>query len=320
MDEGAYWEYFQDAWDSCGDTTNCRLTASTPQGYNAFAALKDSGVDTMTLHWRLHPLKDEEWYIYEKSRRTEEAVAEELDISYNKSAKGRVYPEWDNVTFGDYPYDDNLPLFVSWDFGRQDPTAMIWWQKDKEGKFRIIDCYWNNGKLIDFYIPFVTGILPSDGYHYTKRDLEIIESHRGWNRGTHFGDPAGRFQNQVTNTTVLDVLNNAGIYVNFKDKWKEFSERIPASKLVMRDKLVLNDTERNKYLHVCMINSQFSEIKRNGSSFIDSRNLKPRHDAYSHLRSAFEYGALGLSSFSTARREVKDMFRKREGQPRSITY
>lgn len=320
IDEGAFWEYFQDAWSSSGDTANCRITVSTPKGQNAFWNLKEyGGIDVRTLHWKDHPLKDEMWYEFEKSRRTEEEVAQELDISYNKSQKGRVYPEWENVDMGDYPYDPRYPLYCSWDFGREDPTAMIWWQRQDDGKYRIIDCYWNNGKTIDFYVPFVTGILPSDGYGYTRKDLEVIESHREWPKGTHFGDPAGRFQNQVTNSTVLSVLRENGIHVNFKDEWKHFSNRIPASKLLMRDKLVLNNSERNRYLNTCMANSQFKEVNVGGMRIVNSEGMKPRHDAYSHLRSAFEYGALGLEEYIGNRRKVFDKIKPKHGG-RTVGY
>ncbi|MEK7112477.1 MAG: hypothetical protein AAB875_04055, partial [Patescibacteria group bacterium] len=106
LDEGAYWEYFQDAWDASADTTNCRITVSTPNGYNAFAALRHSDTtDIKTVRWELHPLKDRSWYEYEKSRRTDENLAQELDISYQRSQKGRVYQEWDLVEIGNYPYD-----------------------------------------------------------------------------------------------------------------------------------------------------------------------------------------------------------------------
>lgn len=308
MDEGAHWEYFQDAWDSCGDTTNSRITVSTPLGYNAFASLRNSGIDVKTIHWREHPLKDEEWYAYEKLRRTDDALAQELDISYNKSQRGRVYPEWDNVQIGDFGYNPELPLYVSWDYGKEDPTAIIWWQKQHDGFYRIIDCYWNHGKLIDFYIPFVTGIVPSQGYKYSDRDLKIIDEHRQWPRGTHFGDPAGRFSNQVINKTVFDVLRENGINVNFKDEWKEFDKRITASKLLMRDKLVMNDNIRTKYLAICMLNSKYPEQKSGGMNVINSVGLKPKHDEYSHLRSAFEYGALGLSGFKSTHWGVRDKF------------
>lgn len=321
LDEGAYWEYFQDAWDASADTANCRITVSTPQGYNAFAALRNSGqIDIKTLIWNLHPLKDEKWYEYEKSRRTDENIAQELDISYQRSPKGRVYPEWDLVEYGEFPYDPSLTLYVSWDFGMSDDTAMIWWQRDRDtNKMRIVDCYWNNGKTIDFYVPLITGVMPSNGYVYSKRDLELIESHKNWSRGTHFGDPAGRFRNQVVNTTVLDVLKNNGIFVNFKDQWKEFEIRIPAAKMIMKEGLLINKTNRTGHLNICMINSQYAEIQRGGMSIINSTKMKPRHDANSHLRSAFEYGALGLQDFGGRQTRVFDKFKPKQGT-RAIPY
>ena len=313
MDEGAFWEYFQDAWTACGDTTNCRITVSTPNGYNAFAVLRESGIDVHTLKWNMHPLKDRQWYEYEGRRRLPEEMAQEIDISYLKSQRSRVYPEWDNVEFGLFPYLEEYPLYVSWDFGKSDDTAIIWWQKIPNQKIRIVDVYWNSGKTIDFYVPFITGIMPSDGYKYSKSDFQIIEEHKRWSRGTHFGDPAGRFSNQVVDATVLDVLRNNGIIVNFRDEWKYFKHRISASRLLMRDNLVVNQNGRTRYLNVCMVNSRFPDIKRGGIDITNSKDLKPIHDQYSHLRSAFEYGALGLSEFKkTNSIRIYDQFPRKE--------
>ena len=310
MDEGAFWEYFQDAWDSAGDTTNSRIAVSTPNGYNSFAMLRDSQqVDVMTMHWKLHPLKDEKWYEYEKSRRSDDTVAQELDISYQKSQKGRVYPEWDLVEWGHFSYDPEHQLFVGWDFGNSDDTAIIWAQKDYDGKIRIVDCYSNRGKTIEFYVPFVTGILPSDGDGYTKRDLEFIESHRGCAKGTHFGDPAGRFRNQVVNFTVIDVLRNHGIHINFKDHWKQFSERVETSKVLMKNGLKINDIDNiKKGLHIAMINSKYPDMQRGGVKIVNSQGLKPMHDSNSHFRSSFEYLALGLSEYEGRRTKIHDKF------------
>lgn len=294
FDELGSWDYAADAWGSAGDSTSCRIANSTPKGWNFYKILRDSGIDVITLRWNLHPLKDVEWYEFEKSRRDEENVAQELDISYNKSQEGRVYPEWNelNVTDGLYEYDPNLPLYVGWDFGYTDDTALIWCQV-KHGKIYIIDVYRNTGKTIDFYIPFVTGVLPSDGYLYTKRDLEVVEKHREWKKGTHFGDPAGRFQNQVVNTTVLDVLRNHGIVVNFKESWKYFNTRKTAAKLAIREHIFLDKNPRTQYFSVCMMNAAYPKAKNQGLEEV--RSLKPKHDSTSHYRSAFEYLALGLS-------------------------
>ena len=324
FDELGSWDYAKDAWESAGDSTACRIANSTPKGYNFYAMLRESGIDVLTLHWKRHPLKDQAWYEHEKSRRSEEEVAQELDISYNKSQEGRVYPEWnsDNVEEGYFPYDDNLPLYVGWDFGYTDDTGIIWAQPVGR-KLRIIDTYRNNGKTIDFYVPFITGITPSDGYHYTKRDLEIIAEHRQWKRGTHFGDPAGRFHNAVVNTTVLDVLRQHGINVNFKESWKEFQKRKTAAKQRAQDGIQLNINDRTRYFSVCMMNAAYPKVRTQGVDQV--RSLKPRHDYTSHYRSAFEFLSLGLDELSEMRARPFDKFPKRDvnsspGRRRLVGY
>lgn len=323
MDEGAHWEYFQEAWDSAADTTSCRITISTPLGYNAFALLRESNqIDVERLQWQLHPLKDDTWYNYEKSRRTDENVAQELDISYEKSQKGRIYPEWDNVVRGEFPYDPSLPLYVAWDFGRTDDTAIIWAQIRADGKVVIIDAYSNSGHLIDFYVPFITGVVDSElmvtnGYHYTDRELQMIEEHKFWPRGVHFGDPAGRFRNQVSDKTVISVLRDNGIIVNYKDSWKVFETRTSTAKLLMRDNLWLNENPQTKKLHLAIVNSKYPDVKRGGMDIINSQGRKPRHDANSHFRSSLEYLCLGLKDLKVRNKTTYDKF-KRKNSPTGL--
>lgn len=320
FDELGSWDYAQDAWEGAAQATACRIANSTPKGFNYYAKLRESGIDVITLHWRRHPLKDEIWYEFEKSRSTEEAIAQELDISYNKSQEGRVYQEWGEpaVEQGFFPYDEGLPMYVGWDFGNSDDTAIIWTQPSNDG-LRIVDTYRNSGKTIDFYTPFVTGILPSEGYQYNPKDYKVIEDHKYWSKGTHFGDPAGRFRSAVTNTSVLDVLRQHGIIINFKDEWKEFQKRKTAAKLLIRDGILLNKNERVDYFNMCMSQASYPKIKRDGMDEVQS--VKPKHDFSSHYRSAFEYLALGLKEFRNVRRIPFDKFKaKIIGRRVSTTY
>ena len=310
LDEGASWEYFREAWESCGDVTPCRLTVSTPKGRNAFALLRESGIDVLTIHWRQHPMKDEDWYEFEKSRRSDEEVAQELDISYHRSQEGRVYPEWDLIEWGSYSYDEQLPLYVSWDFGLSDDTAMIWFQSDYTGRIRIIDAYSNRGKTIEFYIPFVTGVISSDrDFRYTPRDLKMIENHKAWKQGTHFGDPAGRFLNQVTNTSVMDVLRQNGIIVNFREEAKDFQTRKSATKILLKRTLA-NKNDGVKELGLSIENAKYPMVRRGGQDQV--RSQKPAHDWTSHYRSALEYFAVNYERYGNRSRGVRDKFPRKE--------
>lgn len=316
FDELAFWDYAKDAWESAGDSTNCRIANSTPNGYDYYAMLRESGIDILTLHWREHPLKDNEWYAYECKRRTEEEIAQELDISYTKSKVGRVYPEWTepNVLIGKYEYDENLPLYVGWDFGKNDDTAIIWAQPSKEG-LRIIDVFRKTGKNIDYFIPFVTGMIYADNnYEYNKEELDIISVHNKWKKATHFGDPAGRFRNQISDETVISVLRKYGIIVNFKEHWKEFKIRKRQAKMTIMDRVLLNDNPRMRYFNLMMIQASYPIVKVNGVGEV--RSEAPKHDMTSHYRSSFEYLCLGLSELNDRQSTPYDKFKKRENTQR----
>jgi len=311
FDELGHWDYAKSAWESSGESTNCRFANSTPNGMNYYGMLRETGINKFTMHWHDHPLKDQDWYDYECFRNTPEAVAQEIDISYTKSLEGKVYPDWNeiNIEQGQFKYDSNLPLYVGWDFGKTDDTAMIWAQPNR-GKLRIIDTYSNHGKIIDFYVPFITGVTDSGIHKYTSRDLEKIAEHKYWKAGIHFGDPAGRFVNNVIDKTVFDILKDNGIHVNFQDDWKHFKIRKEVTRQLILNGIELNMNEDTKWFNNCMLNAAYSKVKREGIEFTVSD--KPRHDSTSHFRSAMEYLSLGLKGKYNHKREVRDKFVKGE--------
>lgn len=305
-DELGFWESAKESWEAGADTTACQIANSTPNGKNFYWKLRTSGMDVLSLIWKVHPLKDEQWYQYEKLRRTEEAMAQEIDLSYERSLEGRVYLEWEPEV-GFYPYNDLHPLYVSADWGNSDGTSLIWAQI-VDNKLRIIDAYYKTGETIDFFIPFLTGIVPSDHFRYNRKEIEKIEMHRGWKRGTVFGDPAGRFTSSVSNQSVFSILRDAGIYVNHEDRWKEFQTRKTAVKMRIRNGVELNKNEDTEYLNMCIEQASYPKVKRLGEEEV--RSVKPNHDWTSHHRSALEYLCLGLESFKGTRSKVTDKFKK----------
>lgn len=317
FDELGFWDYAKDAYEACGDVTACRIANSTPNGQNYYHGLRMAdGANVYTMNWKQHPLKDEQWYKFEKARRTPESVAQELDISYEKSLEGRVYPEWDesNVKLGLHEYDPHLPLYVGWDFGREDGTAIIWSQRDFNGRLRVVDTYYKAGKHIEFFVPFITGVLGMDTlgkYDYRPEEIEMIDRHRGWGGGVHFGDPAGRFISQASDFSVIEQLQQRGIHVYFEDSWKTFQKRKSSARLLIMDGIDLNEDGHHDYFYKCMSQSAYPKVRRQGEEQVDL--AKPLHNWTSHFRSAFEYLALGLESYDKKTNRVHDKFKKKEG-------
>ena len=61
-----------------------------------------------------------------------------------------------------------------------------------------------------------------------------------------------------------------------------------------------------------MMSSKYPETKVGGISITNSKGLKPKHDQYSHLRSSFEYGALGLTQYKSRGIMIYDKFKKKD--------
>lgn len=309
MDEFAFWPETATVWAGTADSSPCRMVVSTPNPYDAsgleFEHLKDSGkVPVYTVHWRSHPKKDDAWLENEKTRRTDEEIAVELEISYQVALTGRVYGEWDKIPHGDFPYHGGWALYVAWDYGLDDDTAMIWAQRNPaSGKFRIIDCYQNNQRTIDFYVPWVTGQVASGlPYQYTEADLNQIMRHLPWPMGVHFGDPAGHQRNQVTGTSVIHVLRTAGIHVNTKPETNTFEKRHRETQMFLRQIEGVN-MPACQALDDAMRHARYPKRAEGGQE--TTERSKPVHDFTSHFRTCVEFFAVNAPGETVAKPKAK---------------
>jgi hypothetical protein len=295
LDEFAFWDWAESAWLATADSSPCRIVVSTPNGRNFFADLRNSGrIQVKTVHWSMHPNKPQEWYENEKARRSPEEISQELDISYDRSIKGRVYPEWDNIPRGVFPYQEGWPLYVSWDFGfNPDPTALIFWQLNPlNGFYRIIDRYQNNSKTIDFYAPFVTGEIPSGTHHdYSQEDLDRIAVVAAWGPAIHYGDPAGKQRNPVSGTSPIEELRTKyGVHIHTKPDMNTFEKRHSTTQLFIRK--IEGIDYKCVDVDEAMKNASFPE--RNPNSQSTAPVTKPIHNWTSHYRTAVEFMAVNV--------------------------
>ena len=310
LDEFAFWPWARSVWTASADASPCRIVVTTPEPGSFAKELRQGGkIAVRSLHWTLHPHKDQAWYEQEKLRRTDEDVAKELDINWSGSLRGLVYPGWQQIRKGDYPYQHGWPLYVSWDFGIADETALIWLQQNPATRlWRIIDCFSASSKTIDWYVPFVTGdivsLLPG---MYDERTLSQIDSHRGWAGAIHYGDPAGSQRNEVTGTSVIDELRKHGIYIQTRTDMNTFEARYTATQLFLRRVEGVNTPACN-LLDDSMGNARFPE-RREGSQ-ATTEITKPIHDWTSHFRTSLEYMAVNEPRNLAARPEPPQRIRQ----------
>ena len=177
---------------------------STPYGRGGcFGRLKydkNTKFRKRSFHWKLHPLRDDNWYKQQVANMTPDQVARELDISYEKSIAGQIYNMFDfNTQVGDYPYIEDFPLYTGWDFGIGNPTFILWIQErpipgQKYPMIMIVDEHEASGQMP----PYFAKLVQSKPY---KKDIK------------HFGDPAGK-QTALNLKSWISWLGEFGIRIN----------------------------------------------------------------------------------------------------------
>lgn len=299
FDELGFWQFARQAWAASGDSARCRIAITTPPDEPSFAKqLRDGGkVHLTTLHWRLHPLKDDEWYEHEKARRTDEEVLHELDISWEYSRSATVYPEARNVVFGNYPYNPVLPVYVSIDLGL-DAIAVEWYQPVQNSHWwTLVDSYEKIDVPIDWFLPFFGLPINSEAdFEYDDKDLEFIQKHNRWKRGYFFGDPSGnqRHVEDPSKQSAYARLKKAGIYVQVNTADNDFSSRRDAAKRFL-PKVQVNDTETNRWTVDCWRLAHYP--KKREESNATTGVTKPVHDYTSHHRTSMEFMAVNYEKY-----------------------
>ncbi len=276
------------AWQSCGSTTKCRIPLSTPNTrgtnchfYTILDVAKKRESPYLRLHWSLNPVFSRglyvgedgrlrsPWYDAEEARATDiQEVRQELDIDYEASMAGKVYPGFSVSTqvSDKAEYNPELSVYVSWDFGL-DSTAILWSQYDrKEEKLYIIDEYQNDGTTKE----------GSDINHY----VDIVQS-KPYKKGVHFGDPFSGENRSLAarGSSNARILRQNGII--FKSKRTKIRSRIAAARNII-PKIIVNP---NCSLFIeCLTSWQMVQPRAGQKT-----GEVPKHDEYSHLGEAFSY-------------------------------
>lgn len=282
-------------------TTGCIIYNSTPMGkFNEYYRMRllalEKKMKHIRLHWSLNPMYSREWYEWRTRAMTVEQIAQELEISYDASVTGRVYPRFANIPtgdcrFGHYEYDPYLPLYCSIDHshGGTDNFAIILAQTTANGTIRIID---------SIQLPSYTTIdecasllARQPKWKLDDEAMSFNERTREYKTPIFIGDP---YDSNATwnDTSIWKIFRNWGITLNLPDRKKWIQDRIRVCQLNMGRLEVNVDTESirslNWWLVSALQNCHYPE--RSETSQSTWENNKPaRWDGTSHFRTSFEY-------------------------------
>ncbi len=243
------------------------ILGGTPKGFRNLYRLEEGG-QFKCFHFTSHDnpkLSKEELnsLIKEYQSMGMAYYRQEILAEYVKPV-GTVYEEWNmEARYLPINYDPALPLHISFDWGINDPTAVIWIQP-YQSEIRIIDYYEASDANIEHFISLI------HSKPYKIADL-------------YTGDPAGKARSLTTGTSVIEMLAKKGIYVRIKDGVK-----IPDQIRVTHSTIprLYVDSQRCERFRNCILNYKYPTVSTN---IKNQSNELPIHDEFSHAIRAYEY-------------------------------
>lgn len=294
MDEFALRPRDETALQKTKDVTECRIFWWTPNwtsnvygkvmtNHKAYRHLLNKKI---RLPRRLHPLKTNVWYEFQKMTRTATDLAQEVDISYETSVVNAVYPLFlQMATKGTYVYDVSRHTYWSWDFGR-DSIAFCLWQKDfQTGNVFLIKSFRRvNWNIKDFAGLVLWKPYAWNSWVYDERDFKIMKFMQLVRFHDHFGDPYNSdSRTVVSDDSIRKALSEMWINLTTNRK-STLRERITKTQLWMNRLFYDKD---NYEWEQSIIQSHYPQKSENRELTTEQR--QPVHDENSHFRTCTEY-------------------------------
>ena len=282
VDEAAFIDCLDEMWKGLRNASDAICLNSTPPSVsmnNKFAEIKDmpnSGFTKMRFNWDDNPEHDQAWFNKKTASLTQEEIAQELLVGYDKALSNRSYSEYSDGVhlLGHKVYlNPKSKLYCFMDFGL-DGEPFVFAQKDFEDRLFLIYYKIYKDKLTkELYQEFIKCL---EAIKYTGEIKNII----------FIGDKSGNKRNRVTKTSVIS-------------DWKKVSN----DQIIIKSR-ELSNYEKMKCVKICLkkyINGrpQFNisnELTCLGlAKCMKSATLnKAREDhidnKYTHAVNAVEYG------------------------------
>ena len=305
-------ERFSEVWRSLQTVARVKVFVSTVKPGRTFKEFKDlieSQGNYISLNWKEHPFKDQIWYDEQiKKAEFDPEVMKEISADYALNPKSQYYPEVAMARIDDLVYDRHLPLYCFLDFGKQDLTVIGWAQFDGK-ELRVIECYANSQKPLDFYVPFLNPQIAYNPDQYPNSETLL--------RVRSFEKPVGYFGEQAhfatvmpTNSSVAKELAKYGIRLIYNQYAIQYEPRRKATAMLLPKTVFNRASPRVMELYDAIANSRYtSSIAATSKVSI----LKPVHDyEIADYRAAFENLCVNLSRVIKYQREKSEDWTQEE--------
>lgn len=306
VDECFFIEHFLSVWRALQSVARVKVFVSSVKQGRTAERFKDMCREKghyITLSWKDHPWKDEEWFDEQmKKAEFDPEVTKEIMVDYSVNIKDQYYPEIRQSKVLPLTYTPERDLYVFLDIGKQDLTPIGWAQFDGNW-IDIIECYANNQKQLDWYIPFLNperGVEHPD--RYNPAQLEFIKRVQNWRKPkSYFGEAAHFVKTMPMNISCAQVFFKFGIRLICNQKATKYEPRRHATSMLL-PKMRFNENSDG----VMELYDAIQQSRYTGTNAPVSREtaIKPRHDEeIGDYRAALENLCVNLPRVLRSRRE-----------------
>jgi len=279
MDECFFIEGFQNVYRSLQTVARIKVFVSTvvesivAEDFKKMCEAKKSYV---SLNWKMHPFKDEEWFneLQEKALLLDDPdLLREAQVDYRISAKSQYYPEISQAKVEPFQYNRNLNLYCGLDFGgQQDLTVICWFQFDGTNVI-VIEAYANTKRDTDWYAPFLNPEVEYNPEKYSEFQLGMLNKVRVFRKpNAYFGELDHVTKHRPTNQSDADVLSKFGIRIIYNPYAIQHEPRRKALSLLL-PRMIFN--KNSDFVLKCY--DAIARSKYAGTARMTSEQLKPFH-------------------------------------------
>ncbi len=236
--------------------------------------------------WDENPNYTKDWRKEQEKRLTGFFIAQRLDVSFEESAIGKVWDNFDkNQHVGGCEFLDDYPIFLWWDFGFVDSTSVGFVQYSETGfrgdplvKLRVFD--WLEINFSD-YVQVSEKLRDKlKGYGVDPKNTNRIQG---------YGDPQVKASTIATGVTLQEYYRTEGFMIESADAHQTVVVLNTIDTWLKGGRILISDRDECEPL----INAlQFWEWPKDRQGNPKPGTTQPNHDVFSHAGKAAEYGFL----------------------------